>query len=62
MTANQLPRPANSNISPFQFAGNAAISVDGDAALDDFVIALARNQARIDHLKTMSAANDNARH
>jgi hypothetical protein len=35
---------------------------DVDAALSGFVVAMARNQARIDHLQSIGAANDNTKH
>ncbi|SFI32402.1 hypothetical protein [Bradyrhizobium sp. Gha] len=63
MQPNQLPEPANNNVSPaILFAGNAALDADSEAALDQFVVSLARNQARIDHFEAMSAANDNTIH
>jgi hypothetical protein len=43
---------ANDNINP----------ADTETALSAFVIALARNQARIDHGHATGAANDNTRH
>ncbi|MCG2632147.1 hypothetical protein L6654_36615 [Bradyrhizobium sp. WYCCWR 13023] len=63
MQPNQLPTPANNNVSPaFLFAGSAVLDAHLETALDQFVIALARNQARIDHLQAMSAADDNTIH
>ncbi|MCK1459620.1 hypothetical protein IVB34_14785 [Bradyrhizobium sp. 2] len=60
-----MPAIANDNIARDRFfAGNIAPSsddVDTNAALSDFVIALARNQARIDHLEAIGV-NDNTRH
>jgi hypothetical protein len=57
---------ANDNIDPSKlFAGNIALALDhsdSEAALTGFVIALARNQARIDHMQSMGAANDNTKH
>jgi hypothetical protein len=56
---------ANDNIEPAEaFVGNAALAldVDTDAALSGFVVAMARNQARIDHLQSIGAANDNTKH
>jgi hypothetical protein len=62
----KLPIAANDNIHPAPiFVGNIALALDQadtDAALSGFVVALARNQARIDHLQSMDAANDNTKH
>lgn len=47
------------------FAGNIAIAVeesDTDAALSGFVVALARNQARIDHDRSIGDSNGNTKH
>lgn len=47
------------------FAGNIALALDDadtEDALNGFIIALARNQARLDHLEATGAANDNTRH
>jgi hypothetical protein len=56
----------NDNVDPSKlFAGNIALAMDEsdtDAALSGFVVALARNQARIDHLQSSEAANDNTKH
>ena len=56
----------NDNVDPSKlFAGNIALAMDEsdtDAALSGFVVALARNQARIDHLQAIGAANDNTKH
>ena len=56
----------NDNHKPTgMFAGNVALALDEDdtdAAMSRFVLTLARNQARIDHLQSMSAANDNKKH
>ena len=61
-----LPIATNDNINPIQiFAGNIALALDRsdtDVALSGFVVALARNQARIDHLQSIGAANDNTKH
>jgi len=68
MSPNPLPIPANNNVDPAKlFAGNIALALDDaetDAALSGFVVALARNQARIDHLQAIAtgAANDNTKH
>jgi hypothetical protein len=35
---------------------------DVDAALSGFVVAMARNQARIDHLQAVGVTNDNTKH
>ncbi|MDH2354915.1 hypothetical protein QCM80_30245 [Bradyrhizobium sp. SSUT112] len=57
---------ANDNIARGGFfAEKIALALDDpdtDAALSGFIIALARNQARIDHLEATGAANDNTRH
>jgi hypothetical protein len=58
---------SNDNVDASKlFAGNIALALDdhadSDAALSGFVVALARNQARIDHLQSIGAANDNTKH
>jgi hypothetical protein len=56
---------ANDNThSASRFDGTAALELDDDTnvALSDFVIAIARNQARIDHLRSTGAANDSTKH
>jgi hypothetical protein len=62
----KLQTIANDNVDPSKlFAGNVALALDDfdtDAALTGFIVALARNQARIDHLQSIEAANDNAKH
>ena len=56
MQLNQLPKPANNHVAPaILFAGTVALDVESEVALDQFLIALARNQGRIDHLEVMSA-------
>ncbi|WP_340672503.1 hypothetical protein [Bradyrhizobium ottawaense] len=59
MIHSNLQYPANDN-RIHAVAGNAALKFDGtdEEALKNFVIALARQHARIDHL-AMEAANDN---
>jgi hypothetical protein len=39
-----------------------SVQADADAALTGFVIALARNQARIDHLQSIGATNASTKH
>jgi hypothetical protein len=64
----ELPIVTNDNTSPAHvFAGNTALALavdqaDIDAALSGFVLALARSQARMDHLQSIGAANDNTKH
>jgi hypothetical protein len=62
----KLRTVSNDNVDTSKlFAGNIALALDQsdtDAALSGFVIALARNQARIDHLQSIGAANDNTKH
>ena len=55
---------ANDNLNPTTAIGNLAISKSADTglALRDFVEALARNQARIEHQQSAGAANDNTIH
>jgi hypothetical protein len=58
---------ANDNVEPIKlYAGSiAAVALDNigtEEALCGFVVALARNQARIDHLQSTGAANDNTKH
>ncbi|MDH2341531.1 hypothetical protein [Bradyrhizobium sp. SSUT77] len=66
MSVSPLLMPANDRFETAgMFAGNVALALDDadtEAALNGFIIALARNQARIDHLEAMGAANDNTRH
>jgi hypothetical protein len=50
----------NSRDVPVAFLGSVAdATYEEGNLLRDFVQALARNQARIDHQQTVSAANDN---
>lgn len=62
----KLPIVANDNVDSVRlFAGNVALALDRsdvDAALGGFVVAMARNQARIDHLQAIGVTNDNAKH
>jgi hypothetical protein len=57
---------ANDNVDSVRlFAGNVALALDRadvDAALSGFVVAMARNQARIDHLQAVGVTNDNTKH
>ncbi|WP_256807789.1 hypothetical protein [Bradyrhizobium sp. Bra64] len=57
---------ANDNIARRGFfAEKIALAPDDagtEAALSGFIVALARNQARIDHLEATGAANDNTMH
>ena len=65
-TKMKLPIVANDNVDSVRlFAGNIALALnraDVDAALSGFVVAMARNQARIDHLQTVGVTNDNTKH
>lgn len=62
----KLPIVANDNVDSVRlFAGNVALALDRsdvDAALGGFVVAMARNQARIDHLQAIGVTNDNTKH
>jgi hypothetical protein len=62
----ELLKTSNNNVDSSKlFAGNIALALDEsdtDAALSGFVVALARNQARIDHLQSIGASNDNTKH
>lgn len=65
MSGSPWPMSANDGLEPGKmFARNIALALgdaDTNAALSDFVIALARNQARIDHVEAIGA-NDNTKH
>lgn len=65
MPASPLSASANSRFEVGNlFSRNVALApddVDTDAALNSFIVALARNQARIDHLEAIGA-NDNTKH
>lgn len=54
----------DNNNSLLAVVGGTVTALEGGSGdhLVNFVRALARNQARIDHQLTMGAANDNTRH